>query len=250
MGLLLAKTNRMFSQRPPRKHAVRNVPKDPDAALEFWMAKLGTYEHFHPIWWESVAALHDLGHDIVPRLIDALANERLSVRWGAEAALCAFGSTILYDAIAALGHDDDRVRKWAVMALFNLAAGESNQKQGYDDQPCPGIGDAVPALIEALEDQSFPARGWVANALGTIAFSGDIGSRAEESVQALIELLTDEKAGVRGSAALALGQLAPYATPAIPMLTRLLLDDVPDVREDASRALDQIRRHAETPRKE
>jgi len=62
----------------------------------------------------------------------------------------------------------------------------------------PDASEAVPALIQALGDESQYVRSAAADALG------EFGSQARDAVPALIEALGDEYSGLRSSAARAL----------------------------------------------
>jgi HEAT repeat protein len=62
----------------------------------------------------------------------------------------------------------------------------------------PDASQAVPALIQALGDESEYVRAAAADALG------EFGSQASDGVPALIEALGDEHGGTRSSAARAL----------------------------------------------
>lgn len=80
------------------------------------------------------------------------------------------------------------------------------------------IKDAIPALIEALSDQSGDVRYVSAQTLGLM------GPEAESAVPALIPLLNDSHFGptVRASAFEALGMIGPKAKAAMPALRNLL----------------------------
>ena len=71
----------------------------------------------------------------------------------------------------------------------------------------PTAKEAVPALIIALEDESWRVRPRAAQALG------EIGSAAKEAVPALITALKDRL--VRDSAVFALGKIGAAAIPAL-----------------------------------
>lgn len=79
--------------------------------------------------------------------------------------------------------------------------------------------EAVPALIEALNDPSPIVRG---RAIRIIA---RIGPDAAEAVPALIERLRDDDETVRIAAARALGQIGPGAKAAIPVLMQGLREE-------------------------
>ena len=150
---------------------------------------------------------------------------------------------VLYEEILRLGpngvlalsralHDDDvHLRKNAALALGVLAGG------WYDlSWPKLDISLALPALIEALQDNDSNVRGWSAQAIG------NIGPDAVKAVPNLITLLSNPDVGSRNSACIALRRIGPAAKQALPTLRRLLSDPDKDVRQFAARAIASIER--------
>lgn len=95
---------------------------------------------------------------------------------------------------------------------------------------------AVPALVEALKDQSIDAgvRGLAVTALGTF------GPGARAAVSALVEMLKAQNPSLRQLAAFALGKIGPDAKAAVPSLVVMLRDKEPFIREIAGKSLKQI----------
>ena len=116
--------------------------------------------------------------------------------------------------ISKLQHKNPKVRQTAVVALTKMGK------------------DAVPVLIQALQDGS---RGIRASAAGVL---GQIGSGAVDAMPALIQVLRDQNPEVRQYAAGALGHIA--AVDAVPALMQALKDQNPKVRNNAAWALEQI----------
>ena len=116
--------------------------------------------------------------------------------------------------IKKLGHKKAKVRANATEALSNI--GE----------------DAVPALIQALQDQDE----WV-RSRATLAL-GRIGGGAEDAVPALMQTLQDKDVYVRKYAASALGSIGEGAIDAVPALIQVLQDQ--DIRINAAFALGKI----------
>ncbi|NOZ29360.1 MAG: tetratricopeptide repeat protein, partial [Chloroflexi bacterium] len=87
--------------------------------------------------------------------------------------------------------------------------------------------EAIPTLIQLLQDEAWPVRQAAAEALGKL--------EAREAIPALIQLLQDEAGFVRRATAEALGKLK--AREAIPTLIQLLQDEDRDVRWAAAQAL-------------
>jgi hypothetical protein len=94
---------------------------------------------------------------------------------------------------------------------------------------------AVPALVQALDDEDHLVRQITAEALGKI------GPRAVVAVPALIQTLTDEDSAVRWSSTYALGNIGPGAVDAVPALIQVLEhQESPSMREAFSYALKAI----------
>jgi len=97
-------------------------PQNPNDVAAQWIEQLGKYAVGDPEWTEAVEALHALGFFVVPRLIDALADENLSVRIGITKALHRMGPTVLYDVMDALVHDSPLVHREAASFLSGTAS--------------------------------------------------------------------------------------------------------------------------------
>ena len=129
--------------------------------------------------------------------------------------------------------------------------------------------EAVPALIDALEDSYEPVRRNAIYALGAIgelsveplidaldaekeAFEMEpilhicdaahgLAAVGAPAVSMLISALQDERENVRASAAYALGEMGPAAAEAVDMLIALLTDKSEEVRRHATSALGMIK---------
>ena len=129
--------------------------------------------------------------------------------------------------------------------------------------------EAVPALVEALEDSYEPMRRNAIYALGAIgkpaveplidaldsekeAFEMEpilhicdaahgLAATGASAVPPLISALEDERENVRASAAYALGEMGPTAAEAIDGLVSLLTDESEEVRRHATSALGMIK---------
>jgi HEAT repeat protein len=97
--------------------------------------------------------------------------------------------------------------------------------------------EAVPLLVEALDDPDDKTRIYTLWALGTL---GDPSAR-----QALEKALSDPDPGIRKTAAFALGEAGDRG--AIPALTERLEDSVPDVRWNAALSLAHLGSDAGVP---
>ena len=129
--------------------------------------------------------------------------------------------------------------------------------------------EAVPALVDALEDRYEPVRRNAIYALGAIgelavdplidaldaekeAFEMEpilhicdaahgLAAVGAPAVSALISALQDERENVRASAAYALGEMGPVAAEAVDALIALLMDESEEVRRHATSALGMIK---------
>ncbi|HIG46791.1 MAG TPA: HEAT repeat domain-containing protein [candidate division Zixibacteria bacterium] len=100
--------------------------------------------------------------------------------------------------------------------------------------------DAMPTLIEALDDSEWAVRASAADILG------DMGTLAAHTTPQLIKALNDSSLWVRRNAAEALGIFGVEAKDAVPALSRTLSDQNARVRLNAVSALQRIGPAAET----
>lgn len=199
-----------------------SLPSEGQTAA-YWINELRRTEWASDSWKEAVQALVNLGPRVIPALIEAIGDENRSVRTGVAVALKEFGPARLAFLIKALRHDNNLVREGAAQALYGLG---------------PEAAEAIPDLTEALQDADAFVRQWAATALEHIAHF--LGPAVGVAVPGLIDLLKDEDYMVRAWAAHALGSIGGSAEAAIPALTGALIDEVPEVREAASKAIDRI----------
>jgi HEAT repeats len=128
---------------------------------------------------------------------------------------------------SALQDPDGRMRRNATLALGMLAGGYF-----VPSRPRMDIRDALPALIDALQDTDDSVRAWAAGAIGRI------GPAAARAVPALVALLANPEEGSRNLACLALGGIGPPARDALPALRQALSDPSADVRRFAQHAIE------------
>jgi HEAT repeat protein/tRNA A-37 threonylcarbamoyl transferase component Bud32 len=196
-----------------------------------------------PARCEAALTLGRMGHqarDMVPALVKALNDPHPHVADAAASAIRRIAATSppaagpptatpiegpvvsppVIDLIDMLRHEDAFLRRIAVVAL-----GEARSVDR----------EAVPELLEVLEDEDEAVRLEATRALGRIG-----GAAA---VPSLVVALNDAPGKlVRVSAAEALGRIGPQATVAIPALIAALkhADDWADLRNAAARALVMI----------
>jgi HEAT repeat protein len=125
-----------------------------------------------------------------------------------------------------LGQIGDRQ---AIPALIQALQDEDRDVRQAAAEALGQIGDpqAIPALIQALQDEDRDVRQAAAEALGQI---GD-----PQAIPALIQALQDKEGWVRRAAAQALGEIGDRQ--AIPDLIQALQDEDSDVRQAAAWAL-------------
>lgn len=154
--------------------------------------------------------------------------------------LMAARTTLVVPALTQALRDRRRpVRRAAALALGKLGAHTTPAMGGNDDTVCKAVASSsVPALAESLSDPSEDVRRTAAVALQKF------GTYAAPAVPALLGCLQDPDGGVREHAANTLGQLGKSgiggAAGSPPILTEMLKDSLPAVREAAAVALGRL----------
>jgi len=212
---------------------------------ERWLRDWGVVE---PLKWDQAAdRLTALGEDAVLPLVQAREDE--NVQRAAHSALMRMGRRAVPRLIEALKNEKPLVRFFAAEVLGDIGPAAkdaapaitelmSDQNWGVRVQAARALGKigpagkgAVPALGRALGDTRWEVRQTAAFALGVI------GPAAKRTVPAIARLLTDEEENVRRTAALALGLIGPPAKDAVPALRKALGDGNDGVRCYAAAAL-------------
>ena len=176
----------------------------------------------------AVSALTSLGpqHDGVSEaLIAALADESALVRTGASRALGGFGARVAPVLLEAMARDSRVEIRAGVAPILGNYVGDH---------------DAVtPALAEALRNDADPGVRTAAARGLSVA-----GVEAAGAVPALIDALRDQTPDVRQWSALALGRIGPEARAAVEALTEVEADENENrmVANAARTALRQIQR--------
>ena len=189
----------------------------------------------------AVYALGNIGEPAIPTLIEALRQESKTA-WNRNIDRGDFTNPSQLDSIyglAAMGEP-------AVPALTEVLGDDTNwwsragaaAALGCMGEPAQG---AVPALIEALKDDSE----WVRrNAADTL---GNIGPSAQSAVPALIEALGDDRpvsrwslsdAPLRENAIIALAKMGQLPQNAMPVMAEALQDENQYIRSWAAIALE------------
>ncbi|MBU50052.1 MAG: hypothetical protein CL920_15295 [Deltaproteobacteria bacterium] len=121
--------------------------------------------------------------------------------------------------------------------LLRALRSEQIEKRRHAARLLGRLGDpqAIPPLIEALQDPNDRVRGEVARSLG------DLQPSTKSVIEVLNSSLRDRSAWVRQCAAYALGQLGEQALPALASLRKAIRDPKIRVSTMAAEALGQIR---------
>jgi HEAT repeat protein len=171
-------------------------------------------------------ALGNEGAPAVPALIRLLGDEQTS--YPAALALAGIGRPAIPGLVQSLTNQSVWVRSSAVQAI--------NFMHGAD-----GAEEAIPDLLERLNDPHPAVRGGASIALG------DMRMKPQLVIPKLMERLGDADASVRASAARAIGLFQEQGTAAVPRLEELQSDPSPEVRQWASTALRQILPESDAP---
>jgi HEAT repeat protein/tRNA A-37 threonylcarbamoyl transferase component Bud32 len=155
----------------------------------------------------------------VQALIGALRDSDASARRRAAQALgeCGpAGREAVGPLITALSDPDFWVSETAALALRKITGApdpEAGRRRRARDEPS-ATPPAVTRLLKAIQD---PASRWMA-----VVALGQMGPTAHEAIPALIEALEDAESAVRWDAAKALGKMGAVAARAVPALTAVL----------------------------
>ncbi len=118
--------------------------------------------------------------------------------------------------ITALSDPDFWVSETAALALRKITGAPDPGAAGRRRRPeePTATPPAVARLLQAIQD---PASRWMA-----VVALGQMGATAHEAIPALIEALEDDELAVRWDAAKALGKMGAVAARAVPALTAVL----------------------------
>jgi HEAT repeat protein/tRNA A-37 threonylcarbamoyl transferase component Bud32 len=159
----------------------------------------------------------------VQALIGSLREADPSARRCAAQALGECGPTAreaVGPLIAALSDPDFWVSETAALALRKITGapdpGTAGRRRRGPDEPT-ATPPAVTRLLKAIQD---PASRWMA-----VVALGQMGPSAHEAIPALIEALEDAECAVRWDAAKALGKMGAVAARAVPALTAVLHEE-------------------------
>jgi HEAT repeat protein len=138
---------------------------------------------------------------VVPLFIEVIKNSPPSEIMPALHSMAEFGEKVVPGLIEALQHEG--AQYWACIVLAEIG---------------PPAKDAVPALIEVLDNPKAEVRREAAMALGRI------GAASASAVPKLTSMLNDPASGVNAEAAFALGSIGPASVAALPALQAKLID--------------------------
>lgn len=173
----------------------------------------------------------------VHALIGALKDEDAGVRRSAAQALgeCGPGGReATGPLIAALDDEDFWVGEAAADALRKITGTPEPQRERRNRSREPsGVPPAVQNLLQAMQD---PKSRWMA-----VVALGEMGSAARDAIPALVDALEDDDVAVRWDAAKALGKMGPAAASAVPALAAVIHEQSDAiVRQYAVAALGKI----------
>jgi HEAT repeat protein len=171
----------------------------------------------------AAAALARIGPKAVPPLIETLSSPNTAARTNAALALGTIGQPA-HAASASLQKlltdKEESVRLRAAQALWDI---DHETKL------------TLPVLIGLLTHETH----W-ANRNAAMNLLARIGPQAREAVPALTQALKEESMEVRRTAAVTLGQIGPDASAAVPTLRSMLQDPEKEAAEKAAVALEKI----------
>jgi HEAT repeat protein len=179
---------------------------------------------------EAVEALGPAGVRFTPRLVEALKDPDLFVRWIAARALEKLAYTV-----------EKEAPKQAAAIVAGLACVLDDSDLDPRTQAASALGaygpvakSAVPALIRKL------AKGDPDFRIAVIKGIEGIGTDGAPALGALANLFTDPDQRIRAESARVVGRFGAKAKPFVPGLERLVEDPDLDVRKAATAALIQI----------
>ena len=203
---------------------------------------------------DAGGALASIGTPAIPALADALRDKREYVRFDAGSALSRIGEPAVHALVEALRDEQPAVRFEAARALERIGPPAKRAvpsliaalKKGdspphlvsmYAARALGQIGEeqAIPALVEMLEEEDVHVRTHAAEALHILGWK-----EQQRLLDVLIDALDHDIAGV--CSARTLEQMGPDAKRAVPKLHKLSeTDDIDaDYRNAVSRALKEI----------
>jgi serine/threonine protein kinase len=159
----------------------------------------------------------------VQALIGSLRDSDPSARRRAAQALGECGPTAreaVGPLITALSDPDFWVSETAALALRKITGAPDPGTAGRRRRGPDEAGDTPPAVARLLKAIQDPGSRWMA-----VVALGQMGPTAHEAIPALIEALEDAECAVRWDAAKALGKMGAVAARAVPALTAVLHEE-------------------------
>lgn len=176
----------------------------------------------------AIQILVSFGDEVVPHLVQSLANDNPDVRQAVAQILEQIGpaaQVAIPDLVQRLVDTDCRMRDTAAQALDKIDTQWHKTSQ---------VQTAIPYLVQRLTD-GINVRRAAVQALDKINKQWH-----KIAIPYLVQQLKDSKANTRMAAINALKEIGPTAQAAIPNLLQRLADDIRYVREAATESLDKI----------
>ena len=203
--------------------AMRTMKIEP-TSVDVWNWLCGNHSPSEP----------DTPGDTASTLVGALGDKSVTVRLNAAYTLGRMGASIVPALI-------DAMRKETLASIEETTAKPpdnlhgTNPTAGYAAQALAAIGSqAVPALVETLEDEH-----WWVRAMTTDVLT-KIGQSAGDAVPALMKRVNDEHWWVRRNAIEALGTIGSYSSDTTPLLVDAVRDEDYRVRRNAALTLAKL----------
>jgi HEAT repeat protein len=222
----------------------------------YWRGKL--HDSAPGVQTNTVGELVNGGDAALPVLIELLqqksgdAGQAAETRLAAARALTQMGPAArmaVPQLIVALQDEDPLVREVAIGALGNIGADPEHVVAAF--RPLlkgkerlavlkalrafrAGARDALPELMETIQDPDLEVRCDSAEAIG------DMGAAGAPGIDGLLGLMKDQEAKARAHACEALGEIGPPARRALAALRDAQKDQDEEVRKEAAQAIKRI----------
>ena len=237
------------------------APIDPDKSFGYWIGRLMDLEDFDETGGETLAkaikALSALGETFIPRLINAMTHDYLSLHLAVERVLVGLGPETARWLTEPLEHHPSvAVRVTLAHILWEWFANEADDHRvlqtvgqvviwyrpyspEHVPELCKALKEAIPSLIKALKDEDWDVRLWATRALSRA------GINASAAAPVLLEFLREAEAKDKAedyvpSILGALVNTGCKNPDLISLFVEMLRSSSPDTRKEAAAAFIEI----------